>query len=264
MELRFNVKRERENKLVVDTYQNDKCILQFHSPIEIYMVDEGEMEMLVNGKFRRLQAGEISVALSYDAHTYKTPDHSKSSIIQIPPHLCEEFVNAVQGKRLTSPFITDRVVYEKIKFYHTALQTEGSNRLQQLGYVYVVLGTLLESISLEVADKPVDFDLATKILFYINDNFRSNITPGSVARNLGYNQSYISRYFKACCGIPLVQYLTAVRLKNAVLLMHENKLDITDCAMESGFSSLRTFYRVFHEEFGCSPKTYLQTLLSES
>ena len=258
MQLRFNVKRERENRIVVENYKNDKCILQFHSAIEIYLVDEGEMELRVNGKTRLLQAGEISVALSYDAHSYRTPEYSRSSILQIPTHLCEEFVAQVQGKRLVSPYITDRAVYDKIKFYMEALRAEGINRLRQLGYVYVVLGILLENLVFEPADKPVDFDLATKILFYINDNFRGDITPGSIAQHFGYNQSYMSRYFKACCGIPMVQYLTAVRLKNAIMLMHENKHDITYCAMESGFSSMRTFYRAFHEDFACSPKTYLQ------
>lgn len=258
MEIRFNVKREREHKLVVDSYQNDKCILQFHSPIEIYMVDEGEMELRVNGKTRLLQAGQLSVALSYDTHSYKTPMRSKSSILQIPPHLCEEFMASVQGKRLQDPFITDRKVYDQIRFYHAALQEPGISRLRQLGYVHVVLGLVLENASFEAADKPLDMDLVTRILFYTNENFQNDITPGSVARHFGYNQSYISRYFKACCGIPLVQYLTAVRLENAVTLLRENKHDITECAMESGFSSLRTFYRAFHNAYGCSPSEYLR------
>lgn len=258
MQLKYNIKRERENRIVLDSYQNDKCILQFHSQIEIYMVDEGEMEMRVNGKTRLLKAGEFSVALSYDAHSYRTPESSRSSILQIPTHLCEEFANLVHGKRLANPFITDRAVYDKIKFYWEALKAEKINRLQQQGYLYVILGILLENGAFETADQPVDFDLATKILFYVNDHFHNNISPASIARHFGYNQSYVSRYFKGCCGIPLVQYLTAVRLNNAIMLMHENRHDIAYCAMESGFSSMRTFYRSFHNAFSCSPKVYMR------
>jgi len=258
MQLRYNIRRERENRIVAESYQNDRCILQFHSQIEIYLVDQGQMEMRVSGKYRVLEAGQLSVALSYEPHYYRTPEQSRSSLLQIPVHLCEEFAGFIQGKRLVSPYITDRQVYGKIKAYLEALKSDSLNRLQQLGYLYLVLGLITEHCDFEPADTPADHDLATKILFYIHDRFHTDITPGSIARHFGYNQSYLSRYFKACCGIPLVQYLTSVRLKNAILLMHEGKHDITYCATESGFSSMRTFYRVFREEFSCSPRAYLQ------
>ena len=55
----------------------------------------------------------------------------------------------------------------------------------------------------------------------------------------------------------MIKYLTIVRLKNALMLMYEKKHSITYCALESGFSSVRTFYRAFSEEFACSPKEYI-------
>ena len=260
MELRLNTLREKQNRLFADRYENDYCFLQFHSPIEIYMVDRGEMEMLVNGRVRRLSAGQISVALSYDAHAYNTPAESASSIVLIPPHLCEEFMAQIAHKRLADPFITDPAAYARIKACHDALMQEGISHVRQLGYLYIILGTVLEAVVLEDADKPINFDLASKILFYVNENFKDGISPASIAAHFGYNQSYVSRYFKACCGIPLVHYLTAVRLKNAVMLMLENRHDIGYCAFESGFSSMRTFYRSFRQEFGCSPKEYIAQL----
>ena len=260
MQLRFNIEREKQNHLFAGHYQNDYCFLQFHSAIEIYMVDMGEMEMLVNGHSQRLTAGQISVALSYDAHAYKTPVASASSILLIPPHLCEEFVALIKNKRLANPFITDPEAYRQIKICHEKLMHSGNNPIRELGYVYIILSVLLEAATFENADKPINFDLATKILFYANENFKDGITPASIAQYFGYNQSYVSRYFKSCCGIPLVNYLTAVRLKNAIMLMHENKHDITYCAFESGFSSMRTFYRSFRQEFGYSPKAYLASV----
>ncbi|MBQ7089957.1 MAG: helix-turn-helix transcriptional regulator, partial [Clostridia bacterium] len=38
--------------------------------------------------------------------------------------------------------------------------------------------------------------------------------------------------------------------------MKDPQNSIMDCAFESGFSSVRTFYRAFAAEFGCSPKEY--------
>jgi AraC-like DNA-binding protein len=68
----------------------------------------------------------------------------------------------------------------------------------------------------------------------------------------------MSRYFKSNFNITLVKYMTIVKLKNAIMLMHENKYGTTYCSLESGFSSMRTFYRAFYNEFGCSPKEYFE------
>ena len=84
MQPKFNIDRERHNKLFYKEYENDKCVFQFHSHIELYFVEDGEMEFWVGGHHRILRAGELSVALSYESHAYKTPAYSKSSVFIIP------------------------------------------------------------------------------------------------------------------------------------------------------------------------------------
>lgn len=64
----FNVSREKTKQLGPFNYENDWCMLQFHSQIEICIVHEGEMEMFVDGKHKTLKNGEISVALSFVSH----------------------------------------------------------------------------------------------------------------------------------------------------------------------------------------------------
>lgn len=257
---KLNAFREKQSGLQMHNYANDYCLLQFHSAIEIYMVDSGEMEMWVNGNYRRLQAGEVAVSLSYDAHAYKTPLASRSSAVFIPVHICEEFIHLTRDKRLRNPFITDGQAYRQLKEYCLGLEQTEGNPIKQLGYVNLILGTVLEKTELQDKGAPANFDLASKILFYVQEQFREDISPATIAQHFGYHPSYIARYFKASCGLPLVQYLAAVRLRNAVMLMHERKHSISYCALESGFSSMRTFYRLFQKEFACSPKEYLSRL----
>lgn len=258
MQPHFNIQREKNNTIFYRKYRNDKCLFQFHSQIEIYFVDEGEMEMFVSGTTRVLHENQLSVALSYDTHAYKTPTSSRSSVLLIPPHMCEEFMNAVRGKRLRSPFITDPDIFAKLKQYYLALQDESVGHIQRLGYIYTILGIIMDHVKFEDADGPLNTDLASQILFYTTENYKNGITPSSIAEHFGYSLSYVSRYFKSCFGITLGKYLTIVKLKNAAMLMHEGHRSISYCAMESGFTSIRSFYRAFHEEFGCSPKDYVE------
>jgi len=257
MQAKFNIDRERHNRLFYKEYVCDSCVIQFHSHIELYFVDEGEMDFIVNNHHRTLREGEMSVALSYDTHAYRTPEYSKSSVFIIPIYMCESFVMATKHKKASCPFITDKETGRLIRSYVSDLKRDGVNEIMQIGYIHIILGLIMNNVFFENNSQPVDLELSSRLLFYVNENFKNDISLVTLASEFGYNKSYISRYFKACFGIGFNQYLSAIRLKNALLLMNEKKHSFTHCALESGFSSMRTFYRVFENEFHCSPRDYL-------
>ena len=53
------------------------------------------------------------------------------------------------------------------------------------------------------------------------------------------------------------EYLTNVRVKQAVKFLISNNLSITACAEYVGFSSTSYFIKKFKEYYGKSPKKYL-------
>jgi len=254
----FGIAREEKNYLYYMEYENDSGAFHFHSQIELYFVEEGEMEVTVNNRKTMLKGGQMSVSLGYDAHAYKTPEHSRSSVFIIPAFMCKDFLSAVAGKKVSDPFITDVNTVKKIREYILQLLSHRENSIMVSGLIYIILGTIMESISFEKSDKPADTDLASHLLFYINENYKRDISLDVLSREFGFTKSYISRYFKDCFGIGITRYINILRLKNAVVLLEEEKNNITYCALESGFNSLRTFYRVFSEEFGCTPKEYIK------
>lgn len=257
MQPRFNIERERHNRLFYKEYENDKCVLQFHSHIELYFVDGGEMEFLVNGHLRTLSSGEMSVALSYDSHAYKTPVSSRSSVLIIPIYMCEHFLEAIKHRKASYPFITDKATVMRIKECIGRLKRDGINEIEQMGYIHVILGIVMDSIFLDRGRATPSPELSSQILIYVNDNYKSDITLDTLAQHFGYTKAYLSRYFSSSFGVGFCEYLSALRLKNALALMNEKKYSITECALESGFNSMRSFYRVFRNEFGCSPREYI-------
>ena len=95
-----------------------------------------------------------------------------------------------------------------------------------------------------------------EVLRYV---YEDGYSVEQIARAMGYSSNYLAERFRSNFHIGISHYINTVRLKNALTLMRENKHTITECALESGFSSLRTFYRVFTQELGCTPKEYLKT-----
>ena len=256
MDAIFRVEREKQNFLFYKEYENDKSIFGFHSHIELYFVDEGEMDMTVGAQRKLLKKDEMCVVLSFVPHRYVTPAHSRSRVLIIPTYLCTDLMEIIKDKRLSSPFICDGEAVRRIKGYVKELNECGSNKVKRQGFISVILGLVLDSVTLKDKCEGYDHKLATNILMYVNENFKDDISLESLATHLGYNKSYLSRYFKSSFHIGFNRYLTTIRLKNALMLMHEGHTKHAFCALESGFNSLRTFYRAFHTEFGCTPKEY--------
>ncbi len=256
MQATFGVEREKYNHLYYKEYTNDKGLCHFHSQIELYFIDDGEMEVIVNDKRRLLTKGQMSVALSYDAHAYKTPEYSKSSTFIVPTYMCADFIESIKGKQTSYPFILNTETVKKIKDCIKEINRPDINPISLSGYIHIILGHILDSLGFEEAQKSIDTDFASQLLLYINENFTADISLKSLSQVFGYSESYISRFFKDNFNTGFNQYINLLKLKKALLLMSKNKYSVTYCAFESGFSSMRTFYRVFYNEFGCTPKQY--------
>ena len=255
---KFGIDREQENKLCILEYENGNGDFHFHSQIELCIVTEGEIEALVNNKRQRLGPGELSIALSYETHMYIPVNTANFTVLIIPVNLCKEFKEIVKSKNNSNPFIKNITITEKIISYIDEIKKNNTCSLTKTGYVYLILGLILKNLSFEEKHNFSDTDLAFKILLYIHSNFATNITLSSVASHFGYNPSYLSQFFKQTFNIGIKRYISIVRLNNAMSLLKDNKYSITHCALESGFNSLRTFYRVFNSEFNCTPQEYIK------
>ncbi len=253
----FGIERERENKIHIIEYENGNGDFHFHSQIEICFVEEGRIDALINNKKKLLNKGELSIALSFDTHVYVPSDYARFTVLIIPRHICEKFLSTINNKKISSPFISDSALTCKIKEYIAEIKKESTNEIEKIGYIYLILGFIIHNLHFDESEEYAETQLLSRLLLYIHKYYNKNITLSSIAAKFGYNASYISRYFKSCLGIGMSQYINVIRLKNAIELMNTRKYSITYCALESGFNSLRTFYRVFENEFNCTPKEYL-------
>lgn len=96
---------------------------------------------------------------------------------------------------------------------------------------------------------------------YIDENF--NLPEFSItllAERIEMSEVYLRKLFRAQYGISPSKYLISVRIKNAKKLMKYPFFTLEECAMQSGFSSLQYFCRLFKKEAGISPGKYRKEL----
>lgn len=255
MNAEFLLTRERNQALTIYTITDQAYRVHFHSHIELCLILDGEMEVWINDQRKLLKQGELSVAWSYDTHGYQTPNHSLSLSAIIPPKMFQEFLPLFLNRHTSSPFLSDPSLFDQIHSWILATQ-KCEDELTRKGYIYIILGTLIQNMDFDKDPAQTDYLLISKVLLYLNENFRENLSLSSVAKVLGYHPNHMSHMFKSTLKIGFNQYLTLLRLRESLLLMQDGNKSITECAFESGFQSLRTFYRAFQAEFGCAPRDY--------
>jgi len=74
-----------------------------------------------------------------------------------------------------------------------------------------------------------------------------------LARVGGVSEAHFARSFKEAFGVPPHRYLLTRRLERATALLRDTDLSITEIAFETGWKSLGTFGRTFHDVTGESP-----------
>ncbi len=92
---------------------------------------------------------------------------------------------------------------------------------------------------------------------YIDANFKSPmLSVTALAESAKMSEVYFRKLFKAQYDISPSQYIISVRLKKAKDLMRSPFLSLEECALQSGFSSLQYFCRVFKKATGMTPYNY--------
>jgi transcriptional regulator GlxA family with amidase domain len=74
-----------------------------------------------------------------------------------------------------------------------------------------------------------------------------------LARVSGVSEAHFARSFKQAFGVPPHRYLLTRRVERAVALLRDTELPVTDIAFQTGWASLGTFGRTFHDVTGESP-----------
>lgn len=233
-----------------------------HPEVELIYVETGSLFIGVNEEKRLVTEGSFVVCGSNDIH-YFEHDSGKSSrvvILIFKPELLGASRIWPGDFQFASPYLTPSVESERLaELMYSILQ---ENKGISTAYTMIIKGLLLQlcgSLQRYVPALPKDKEpheqraRMQKILSYIEDNCCSEITLESIARHFNMDPHHFSRTFKSTLGINFKTYLNTVRISLAEIKLESTEASITDIALECGFSSIRTFNRVYKSLKGRPP-----------
>ena len=95
-----------------------------------------------------------------------------------------------------------------------------------------------------------------KVIALLRQNLENPPSLEEISHTVGCSPFHLSRTFSAATGMTIPQYLRQLRMERAAELLRSGKFNVTEAALEVGYSSLSHFSQAFHETFGCCPGLY--------
>jgi AraC family transcriptional regulator len=104
--------------------------------------------------------------------------------------------------------------------------------------------------------KRLSQDRVERVIAILKANLVEPPSLEALGRQVGCSPFYLSRIFSQEMGKTISQYLRQLRMEKAAELLRSGKHNVTEVAMEVGYSSSSHFSVAFHETFGCCPGLY--------
>ena len=230
--------------------ENFNYPLHLHHSFELILVEEGQMTVTVDGTEYILTEGEGVLIFPNQLHSFSSVA-SRHVLFIFSPRL----VQAYWTEHSDSVPLESRVSLDPYLFRALVGLSAQDSKFEIKGMLYGVCGAFDKTAEYK-AFAPDTQELLFRILSYVERHFKEDCSLETLAKSVGYNPEYISRFFKKKLKIPYHSYLNMRRLDHAAYLFSNTDATLLTCAMESGYTSLRTFNRNFKSHYGMTPQEY--------
>lgn len=246
----------------------------WHPAVEIVMPVENTYQVICRNKVYNLNVGDILLIPPGELHELVTPDHgirliflmdisviSKlrgfSSILpalSAPLHITKEgsgelyetekqLLLKIYNEYVSNNSLSELVIYGDLL-----------NFFVQIGRSHIETGISSANVKLS---KQREYVEKFNIVFdYIDTHYMEDLTLDIVADASGFSKYHFSRLFKQYTDSTFYDYLCRKRIRVAEDLLANPDLSVTEIALQSGFSSISTFNRIFKSVKNCTPTEY--------
>ena len=221
-----------------------------HLCFELIVILDGEMKVAVDGRDNVLHKGEALLIFPNQLHSLAS-EKSRHLLCIFSPDLVRAYSSRTEKLLPESNFfVPDSYLVNMLDRI-----AEDSGLITKKGLLYSFCSAF-DEIAAYQPRKSGQNGLLSEIFAFVEQNFMSECTLEDLSAELGYDYAYLSRSFKKAAGISYVSYLNIYRLNKACYLLDNTDKSILQCALEVGYSSLRTFNRNFKNHFAISPAEY--------
>lgn len=237
--------------------------MHWHKDIEMLYCMKGQLEVLINQQLYILTQGEIIFINPNEIHTTHGSKDNDILVFQM---------NGDFFSRLTDNlhFKIDRDLLLKkskendfgmmlLEIFSQVTNKEEGYLLKVYSLVYEMFYRLIKEYKLSGADikilKQKKMNLLNEICLYIQKHYQEQLTLSQISIEFSYTPQYLSSLFSHHLNVTL-EYLNSVRVENSIHFLIDTDEQLSEIALQCGFSSPRAFNREFKKIYQIYPNEF--------
>ncbi|WP_425060153.1 HTH-type transcriptional activator RhaS [Sporomusa carbonis] len=244
----------------------------WHEQFQMLYFDQGEALIYCNSKPIQVRAGELVVINGSDLHygenlcrqlVYYLIKVDLSFLLSNQADLCQTKYMAplVQSQILFRNYIgqDDELLEQVRQLIGEYYRKEIGYELAVKSYIYRILVLLMRHYGEQAIDETElgcqrkTLHLLRPVLEYMDRHYHEKVSLGQLAAMANMSRHYFCRLFRKITGKPPVEYMNCLRINQAVTLLQESDLNISEIAGAVGFNDSNYFSRLFKKYKHVSP-----------
>lgn len=239
--------------------------VHWHEHIELHYILKGRTAISCNHQVFHAAEGDVVIVNSNEIHT-GTSESGKMDAIVIIFDLDSFSQELVHQNILFTPLIRGDEWLNHLfaSIYQENETKESGYKLACKGLLYQLIAYLVRNYGVRnlsergSAKRKRDLERLNTVLQYIGLNYQEPITVAQLAAMTHVSESRFGHLFKENVGMSPLNYINEYRLKKALHLLQQKEFNISEIAMEVGFSDINHFGRQFKRYYQCTPSEYIK------
>lgn len=230
--------------------------LHMHRCYEMMLMLDGEMTIQIDNIKYSLKTGDLILVKPYLIHSYETEAGKNGTCL-----LCvfsDDLIAAISGP--ISKYKLDSILLHDIPtvYRDIFIHMQGKSDIASIkGLLYVLCSLFYLKIDYTEEDTfSGSSQLLRDIFIYIENNIGNSCNLHDLAKELRYNEFYLSRMFLKHVGITYTEYVRNTKMNHACYLLRNTDDGIFSIASKCGYATHSSFNRCFKQFIGMTPQEY--------
>ena len=230
--------------------------VHYHDAYEIYILEKGERNYLIDGTLFGLGEREVALIKPFELHSTDGSVYSRY-VLYFKEEYLDRYFTTEGKERLLSVFSRKRLTLSDEAYARTIeLLMELNSRHDDFSVLSEILRTLQSCRDLPPRRRDGEGSLVSKIIEHLGQSYLTFQGLDELAARFFITKSYLCRLFKRETGLSVVSYVNAQKLQRATEELCFSRKSIKRIAADCGFCSSVYFCKLFRESFGTSPGAY--------
>lgn len=239
----------------------------WHESIEMVYMLEGKITVGIENRRMILNPGEFNIINSRTVHEVLS-EKNKALVLQVPKEMIKKQVPSfddyyfeVDMHPKSEVEITRLERMKKIfmDMYITYDVRPDGYLLKFNSLLYDLLYMLIHSYSKKTDQKNLvnsgkHLEQLDRLMAFLKEHYREKVSLKDIAGEFGYNEDYLTRFFKKWTGMTIMEFLNVYRVTRVYQDVVGTDKSINEIFTEHGCNNPRVTMRIFKQIYNCTPR----------